>query len=130
MEDCIFCKIVKEEIPTANVYEDEDFLAFLDIKPVSNGHTLIIPKEHYQWMEQVPDDKISSIYLLTKKIMSTLKTKLSCDYVQVSVVGEEVPHFHIHLIPRHFHDGLSKWTTHEYSSIEEMNEIAKKIIDK
>ena len=102
MENCIFCKIANNEIPSTKIYEDENFLAFIDIKPVSDGHLLIIPKQHIVWMQDSPDETIAQIFILTKKLMLAVKKALKCDFVQMSVVGEEIPHFHIHLIPQQF----------------------------
>ena len=127
MNDCIFCKIAKGEIPAEKIYEDESFLAFLDIKPVSDGHLLIIPKKHEIWMQNVDDETISEIFKLTKKLMLVLKNNLPCDYVQVSVVGNEVPHFHIHLIPRHYGDHFRNFPAKEFD-IEKNKEIKEKII--
>lgn len=101
-ENCIFCKIIKKEIPCDIIYEDERFLAFLDIKPVSDGHILIIPKDHVVWMQEADDKTIADIFVLTKKLMLATKKAMKCDYVQIGVVGNEMPHFHIHLIPRYF----------------------------
>lgn len=124
MENCIFCKIVKNELPSDKVYEDKDFLAFLTIGPVSDGHLLIIPKQHIVWMQDVDDETISGIFKLSKKLMRALKKGMGYDYVQVSVVGKDVPHFHIHLIPRHFNDNFPLHPTKKY---EKANEIIKKI---
>ena len=126
MNDCIFCKIIKKEIPCAKVYEDENFLAFLDIEPVSDGHLLIIPKKHIVWMQDVDDETISKIFKLSKKLMGTIKNGLKCDYVQVSVGGTDVPHFHIHLIPRYLNDGLPKFATQKFNP-EKAEETIKKI---
>jgi histidine triad (HIT) family protein len=126
MENCIFCKIGKGEIAADKIYEDKDFLAFLDIKPVSHGHILIIPKEHIVWMQEANDETISKIFILTKKIMAAIKKGLACDYVLESVAGNEVPHFHIHLIPRYFNDGLQEFPRIEYSE-ERQTEIKEKI---
>ena len=125
MENCIFCKIAKGEIQADKIYEDEKFFVLLDIKPVSDGHILIIPKEHIVWMQDVDDKTISEIFILTKKMMLTLKKSLNCDYVQESVVGNEVPHFHIHLIPRHIGDNFRNFPTYEYKEGR-----ARKIIEK
>ena len=125
MQDCIFCKISKGEIPCDKIYENENFLAFLDIKPVSDGHLLIIPKKHFIWMQEADDKTISEIFKLTKKMMLVLKETLKCDFVQVSIVGEEMPHFHIHLIPRYLSDKLPNFLTKEYKEGE-----VKKIIEK
>ena len=124
-ENCIFCKIGKGEIPSSKVYEDEKFFAFLDIKPVSDGHLLIIPKEHMIWMQDASDEIISEIFVLTKKMMLALKKGLSCDYVQVGVVGNEVPHFHIHLMPRYNDIIFPNLPTHEYKEGQAENLVQK-----
>lgn len=126
MENCIFCKIIKKEIPCSDVYEDNNFLAFLDIQPVSDGHLLLIPKKHVVWMQEAEDEIISEIFKLTKKLMLVMKKGINCDYVQVSIVGKDVPHFHIHLIPRYFKDTLSMFPTKKYKD-GESSEAAKKI---
>lgn len=126
MNDCIFCKISKGEIPSAKVYEDANFFAFLDINPVSDGHLLIIPKQHVVWMQEADDETISGIFKLAKKLMLTLQNGIGCDYVQVSVVGKDVPHLHVHLIPRHFNDGFPQFETKKYQD-GEMAEVVKKI---
>ena len=128
MENCIFCKIIKKEIPCTKVYEDDDFLAFLDIAPVMDGHLLLIPKKHIVWMQDADDETISKIFKLAKKLMHSLKKGLNCDYVSVSVVGKDVPHFHVHLNPRLLDDKLPNWPTKKYKE-GEINEIAQKIIE-
>lgn len=126
-KNCIFCKIVNNKIPCDKIYEDKDFLVFLDIKPVADGHLLIIPKKHVVWMQEADDETIAEIFKLTKKIMLALKKGLSCDYVQQSVVGNEVPHFHIHLIPRYVGDNFRNFPTKEYEK-EQAKEVSEKII--
>jgi histidine triad (HIT) family protein len=130
MENCIFCKIIKGEIPCAKVYEDKDFLAFLDINPVTSGHTLVIPKKHIEWMQDVDDITLAESFRLTKKLMLAIKNGLSYDYVQISIVGKDVPHFHIHLIPRHLNDGLPQYKTTplDFSKTEELiSKITKEL---
>ena len=116
MEDqnCIFCKIAKGEIKADKIYENDNFFVFLDIKPVSDGHLLIIPKKHIGWMQEADDETISEIFKTAKKFMLAQKKSLGCDYVQVSVVGNEVPHFHVHLIPRYFNHKFPNLPTYEY----------------
>ena len=97
---CIFCKIANKQIPAEINYEDDKFIGFLDIKPVEKGHTLLIPKEHFVWMQEAPDEIISEIFITVKKLMQKMITELPCDYVEVKVIGVDVPHFHIHIIPR------------------------------
>ena len=87
--ECIFCKIIKNEIPSSRVFEDEKLIAFLDINPVSHGHTLLISKKPYIWMQDVPDELLGKLFIRTKKLMIAMKSGLGCDYVQVSVVGKD-----------------------------------------
>lgn len=128
MSDCIFCKIVKGEIPCYKIYEDDNFLAFLDIKPVNKGHALVIPKKHYRWVWDVPN--INEYYEVTGKIANTLKKVFNIEQVVSLVWGDEVPHAHIWLIPRFENDNIpfpfSKDTLKTISK-EEMQEIANKI---
>ncbi len=126
MENCIFCKIIKGEIPAAKVYEDSNFLAFLDIQPVADGHLLIIPKKHVVWMQEADDKIIAGIFKLAKKLMLALKKGIGCDYVHVSVTGTDIPHFHVHLMPRYLSDGFSKFPTKKYKD-EESKEVVEKI---
>ena len=127
MKNCIFCRVATGEIPHNRVYENKNFVAFLDISPVVKGHTLLVPKKHIVWMQDTDDKTISEIFKLSKKLMTAIKNGLKCDYVQLSIAGAEVPHFHIHLIPRHFNDGLPKFPTKKYKDNEE-KEIIKNII--
>jgi len=128
MPDCIFCKIINKGIPSHIIYEDKELLCFLDINPVNHGHILLIPKKHYEMMDDVPDDLLSNLFITTKKLMVILKKAMNAEYVILSVVGIDVPHFHIHLIPRFKKDGLANfWPTKKYSSEQEAKEIAEKI---
>ncbi|MEI7497691.1 MAG: HIT domain-containing protein [Candidatus Falkowbacteria bacterium] len=126
MDNCIFCKIVAGEIPSAKVYEDDKVLAFLDINPVNYGHALIIPKAHHQMMPDVPDDLLAYCFVKAKELMVKIKTALGADFVSVSVAGTEIPHFHIHLIPRYYDDGLHSWPMKKYEE-GKINEIVDKI---
>lgn len=126
-ENCIFCKISSKEIPSSLVYEDDKFFGFLDISPVVKGHTLLIPKTHHVWMHEVPDDLLEEAFVTTKKIMNKMIKGLPCDYVQIVVVGKDVPHFHIHLMPRHYNDNLPQFLTTTYDTEEEKNIYAEKI---
>lgn len=119
MAECIFCKIVAKEIPSFVVYEDDTILALLDINPVHKGHVLVMPKEHYHWMQDVPDDLLAQATSVCKKLMRAMRSGLGIDYVQISVVGRDIPHFHIHLIPRTYDDTLFSWPTMRYTPGEE-----------
>ena len=118
MEDCIFCKIIKGELPSYKVYEDEHTLAFLDINPVHHGHTLVIPKEHYQCVEQIPDELLVKVIQTVRKVGQSIKDNLAPGYtVQVNndpVAGQIVAHNHFHIIPRHEGDGLKLWPQEKY----------------
>jgi histidine triad (HIT) family protein len=125
--DCIFCKIIEGVVPAAKIYEDEKCLAFLDINPVTSGHVLLIPKEHFVLMEETPDELVAYLYVKAKELMPKIKKAMNADYVSLSVVGTDVPHFHIHIIPRRFDDGLAHfWPTKKYAE-GEMDSIEKNI---
>lgn len=100
MEDCIFCKIISGEVPTHALYENEFVIAFPDINPVAPGHTLVIPKVHYRWFYEVPQEAASEWFGAAQMLALKLKEDHSSDYVELSIVGIDVPHVHIHLIPR------------------------------
>jgi histidine triad (HIT) family protein len=125
----IFGKIIRGEIPATKVYEDEQCLAFMDINPVTKGHTLLIPKEQYTWIHEVPDELLGSIFIKAKELILAMRKGIPCDYVQVGVVGNEVPHFHIHLIPRTLSEQVTQTSRPHipYSNAEEMNLFAEKI---
>lgn len=116
--NCIFCKIINKEIPSKIVYEDNDFLAMLDIAPATKGHVLILPKEHASTLAELSDDKASKILVLAKKIINAMMKVhgfTSYNLVQNNgkLAGQTVDHFHLHLIPRYSVDDLGLWTPHE-----------------
>jgi histidine triad (HIT) family protein len=129
MNDTVFGKIIRGEIPATKIYEDQEFLAFLDINPVTKGHTLLIPKNQYTWIHDVPNDLLSKSFIKAKEIILAMRKGIPCDYVQVGVVGNEVPHFHIHLIPRKLSEEVVQTNRpHEpYKDKEELNLFAEKI---
>jgi histidine triad (HIT) family protein len=104
MEDCIFCKIVNGEIPCTRVYENDKVLAFADINPISNGHTLIIPKVHVANIWEISGDDLSAIHLASIKITKAMKAALNTDGIALlqlngRAVNQVVMHYHLHLIP-------------------------------
>jgi histidine triad (HIT) family protein len=130
MDDCIFCKIVRKEIPADIVFEDEKSLAFLDINPVNPGHLLLVPKEHYSYMNETPDELVSHLFTTAKSLMPKLQSAVNADVVVLTVVGTDVPHFHIHLIPRFKEDGLAGfWPTKKYTSEEEKRGVVTHILE-
>lgn len=128
---CIFCKIINGEIPCHKVYEDDIVFAFLDIKPLNPGHTLVVPKKHYENLEEISEEELTALILAIKKIGRMIKEKLGVAGYNVSenngqVAGQEVPHLHFHIIPRHEGDGLGPWPRKEYQD-GEAEEIIKKL---
>jgi len=116
--NCIFCKIVKGELPAYKVYEDDKVMAFLDIKPVNPGHTLVVPKEHYSNLENMPEETLVNVIKTVKKIGNSIKNNLALGYnVNLNndpVAGQEVPHTHFHVILRNPEDHLRLWPQREY----------------
>jgi histidine triad (HIT) family protein len=107
MDDCIFCKIAKGG-QCQKIAEDNNFLAFLDINGFSNGHTLIIPKAHYRWTYDVPN--FGEYWEFTHKVTKIIQEKYSPLYVSYLTMGNEVPHAHIHIIPRYQDDHIKMLT--------------------
>jgi len=105
MEDCIFCKIIKGEIPSFKVYEDENVFAFADINPMAEGHTLIIPKKHAANLWEIDGESLAAVHLASKKIIDAITRALNPSGVAAmqlngESVGQSVFHYHLHLIPR------------------------------
>ncbi len=103
--DCIFCKIVKGEIPTFKVYENSSVLSFLDVNPCSLGHTVVIPKKHYQRIEDIPEEEINKLFLVITKLVKIIPgivgtTDCNIGLNNGKLAGQEVPHVHFHIIPR------------------------------
>lgn len=115
-EDCIFCKIAAGEIPSATLYEDEDFRVILDIEPASKGHALILPKEHYANLYELDDEIAGKVLILAKKLVTALTDILGCDGYNIvqnngRAAGQTVFHYHMHLIPRYENDTVRiGWT--------------------
>ena len=121
-DNCIFCKIIKGEIPSYTVYENEDVKAFMDINPMAKGHLLVIPKEHYTNLFDANKDVLSKIDTAICEIYPKLKEKLGAEgltRIQNNELGQEVKHYHMHLVPRYKND----------SFIETVDEDAKNNLD-
>ena len=108
-QNCIFCKILAGDIPSAVVYEDDDFKVILDVGPAAKGHMLILPKEHYADIMEMPEELTAKAFVLAKRMAAKMESVLGCDGVNVlqnnhEAAGQTVFHFHIHLIPRMKHD--------------------------
>ncbi len=128
MADCIFCKIIKGDIPCHKVYENKDFFAFLDIRPLNPGHTLVIPKKHFRWVWDVPN--VEEYYKVVSNVANAMKKAFGTDYVVSMVFGQEVPHAHVWLVPRFENDGHGgaiKLENLKTLTDAEMKEAAEKI---
>ncbi len=125
--ETIFTKIVKGDIPSYKVYEDDKFLAFLDIAPLKKGHTLIIPKEQIDYLFDINDADLAQMMIVTKKVAGAIKKAYSCEKVGVAVLGLEVPHAHIHLVPLTSEQDINFANPKLKLNEEEMIRIAKKI---
>ena len=125
--DCIFCKIIKGEIPCNKIYEDENVLAFLDISPVNKGHTLVIPKKHYRWVWDV--ENAGEYFETTTKVAKAIKKAMNADLIVSIVMGDEIPHAHIWLIPKKKGDNL-KLSFGDVKKLDktEMKKITEKIV--
>lgn len=135
MSDCIFCKICKGEIPCYKIYEDEHTLAFLDIGPVSKGHTLVIPKEHATRIHELSDTAAKALALSIKKVSKAVEESFNCDFNVLNNNGEKagqaVWHVHAHIIPRRgdTEEFSFDWPASSYKG-EEGKEILEKIKSK
>lgn len=133
MKECIFCKIAKGEIPSATLYEDEEFRVILDLGPANKGHALILPKAHYENLYDLPDEMAAHAMILAKKIATKMKGILNCDGYNLvqnngEAAGQTVFHFHMHLIPRYTddHAGIT-WIPGTLTS-EDRDEILEKFL--
>lgn len=132
MADCVFCKIINGEIPCVKVYEDKEVLAFLDISPVNKGHTLVIPKKHYEVITEVPQKTFTKLMaelhtIATAVVIATNAEGFNIINNNKKVASQEVPHVHFHIIPRFSDDTFGhKWPTVKYSE-NEIEEYRKKI---
>ena len=134
MEDCIFCKIVRGEIPSFKVYENEQVFAFEDINPISLGHTLIVPKNHAENLWEITPDDLSAIHLASKKIARALRKAIdaagiACLQLNGREVNQVVMHYHLHLIPRSQNDPELPMTTWELKQgdMDRIKKAAEKI---
>ncbi|MBI4009819.1 MAG: HIT domain-containing protein [Candidatus Aenigmarchaeota archaeon] len=131
MEKCIFCKIVEGKVPSYKIYEDRNYIAFLDKFPRTPGHTQVIPKRHYRWVYDVPD--FGEYFDVVKKIAEGIKKALNPRLVHLITIGDEVPHAHVWIVPRFENDGHGPLIDlHKTVSLsdEEMSDISKRVASK
>ena len=129
--DCLFCKIASGELPSATLYEDEDFRVILDLGPASKGHALILPKEHYRNLYDIDENLAAKAIVLAKKMVKKMTDVLGCDGYNIvqnneEPAGQTVFHFHIHLIPRYKGDNVGLgWNMGKLT-----DEVRDEILDK
>ncbi|MBP3275079.1 MAG: HIT family protein [Butyrivibrio sp.] len=133
MDSCIFCKIANGEIPSNTIYEDDKFRVILDNGPATKGHALVIPKEHYANLFEMPQDLLADAAVVAKKVASNIKDKLSCDGLNLvqnngETAGQTVMHFHLHIIPRYENDGQHILWNPTSPSAEELVEVKNTIV--
>lgn len=132
--NCIFCKIANGEIPSKTIYEDDNFRVFLDLGPAAKGHALIVPKDHYANLYELPEDTAADVMRLAKRMALQIKDKLQCDGLNLvqnngESAGQTVHHFHMHVIPRYEGDGQKiGWKPGEPTQ-EELEEIRSRIVE-
>lgn len=129
--NCLFCKIANGDIPSAKVYEDENFTAFLDINPVNKGHTLVVPKKHFETLLDIPEEILVRYMVVVKKISGIVKNAVGASGFNLMMnnfkaSGQEVDHAHLHIIPRFENDGLKHWPGKNYEE-GEMEQVKEKI---
>ena len=130
-DNCIFCKIIKGEIPSAKIYEDEQAYCFLSIGPVNKGHALVIPKQHYKTLLDLPDSLLGDLFAVVKKVAGAVVKAVDAEGFNLGMnnekaAGQEVFHAHIHVIPRFLDDGLKHWSERKYED-GEIGELAETI---
>ncbi len=131
MNDCIFCKILVGDIPAEIVYEDKDAIAFMDISPVTKGHVLVIPREHYKDVIDVPEEILQKMIVVAKKIAPKIVEAVGADGFNIGInngkaAGQVVYHLHMHVMPRYEYDNLKMWEGDGYQE-GEIKEYGDKI---
>ena len=123
----IFTRIIKGEIPCYKIAEDEDYFAFLDINPLKAGHTLIVHKEETDYIFDLHDDKLAGLFVFSKKVATAIKSVIPCNRIGVAILGLEIPHAHIHLVPMDTMEDINFRNPKLKFTDEEFKEIAFKI---
>ncbi|MFZ1970640.1 MAG: HIT family protein [Candidatus Nanoarchaeia archaeon] len=126
MENCVFCKIIKGEIPAVKIWEDEKHIAMLDINPIKPGHVLLIPKKHSEYIFDLDDKEYNLLMVKAKEIAKKLKLKLNSKRIGLAIEGFGVPHIHVHLIPIDKENDLNSKRMRPLSA-EELNKMADKL---
>ena len=131
-DKCIFCKIANGEIPSATLYEDEDFRVILDLGPATKGHALILPKNHFDDIYSMDDATAAHVFQVAVKVAKAMKETLGCEGLNIvqnngEIAGQTVFHFHMHIIPRYKGDTVNIGWTPGKADADEINELKEKI---
>jgi histidine triad (HIT) family protein len=129
---CIFCRIAQKQVPANLVYEDEKALAFLDIRPLNEGHTLVIPKAHYETVFDIPQELITYLHGITKRVAIAVKKATKADGISIiqqngKAASQEVLHLHVHVIPRYEGQKLPRFSDVKEADREKLSQTAEKI---
>ena len=132
IDSCIFCKIAQKQVPSSLVYEDEKTVAFLDIRPLNEGHTLVIPKEHYVNIFDIPQELLCHIHSVTKKVAQAVEKATHADGISIiqqngEAAGQEIFHLHVHVIPRFEGQKLPRLSELSEADREQLSRTAAKI---
>lgn len=123
----IFTKIINGEIPCYKVAEDERYFAFLDINPLKEGHTLVVPKQETDYVFDLDDEYLAGLIIFSKKVASAIKTSFPCNRIGIAILGLEVPHAHVHLVPMNSMEDINFKNPKLKFTPEEFRKIAEKI---
>ena len=129
---CPFCKIVRKQAVASYVYEDERVAAFMDIRPLNEGHTLVILKRHFETIYDVPDEEVAHLYVIVRRIARAVKKGVSAEGVTISqhnerAAGQDIFHLHVHVIPRYEGQKLPKFEEVKEAPRERLDDVAQKI---
>jgi histidine triad (HIT) family protein len=132
MADCLFCAIVAGETPAAIVHEDEHTLAFLDIRPLFHGHSLLVPRDHHETLAELPTERVEPLFAAARRLSVAVREAMGAEGSFVAInntVSQSVPHLHVHVVPRVKGDGLRGffWPRTKYADEAEMEAVAERI---
>lgn len=131
-DSCIFCKIAQKQAPASFIYEDEKVIAFLDTRPLNEGHTLVIPNEHYETIFEIPDELLGHLHKIVKRVAIAVKKATAADGISIfqqngKAANQEIIHFHVHVVPRFEGQRLTRFGETSEADREELNRVTEKI---
>jgi histidine triad (HIT) family protein len=132
VNSCVFCKVARKQAPASYVYEDENVLAFLDIRPLNEGHTLVIPKEHYVTIFEAPEELVAHLHRIVKRVALAVRESTKGDGISIiqqngKAAGQEIFHLHVHVIPRYEGQKLLRFGEISEADREKLNQVAANI---